>query len=101
MYEHFSFKGSPNFTDFQCFIFKFGNLGGRSFFWVAKGSGSEYWAPCDRVLPYWEVCSAADTALFVAIWHQKQIRVKLKNGLLTNENEETDTEFHQIIYCDL
>jgi len=36
-------------------------------------------------------------ALFVAIWHQKHIRVKLNNGLLTNENEEMDTEFHQIM----
>jgi len=41
-------------------------------------------------LPNWEVRSAADTALFVAIWHQKHIRVKLNNGLLTNEIEETD-----------
>jgi len=42
---------------------------------------------------------AADTALFVAIWHKKStlIKVKLNNGLLTNEYEETDTEFHQII----
>jgi len=55
---------------------------------------------CGRVPPYWEVWSAADTALFVAIGHQKH-RIKLNNGLLTNENEETDTEFHQIIYCDL
>ena len=31
--------------------------------------------------PYWEVWSAADTALFVAIWHQKHIRVKLNNRL--------------------
>ena len=45
----------------------------------------------------WGVWSAADMALFVAIWHQKHIRVKLDNGLLTNENEETDTEFNQII----
>jgi len=29
--------------------------------------------------------------LFLALWHQKNIRVKLNNGLLTNENEETDT----------
>jgi len=28
---------------------------------------------------------------------QKHIRVKLNNGLLSHENEETDTEFHQII----
>jgi len=28
---------------------------------------------------------------------QKHIRLKLNNGLLTNENEETDTEFHHII----
>jgi len=27
----------------------------------------------------------------VAIWHQKHIRVKLNNELLTNEIEETDT----------
>jgi len=26
----------------------------------------------------------------LAIWHQKHMRVKLNNGLLTNENEETD-----------
>jgi len=31
------------------------------------------------------------------MWHQKHISVKLNNGLLTNENEETDTEFRQII----
>jgi len=54
--------------------------------------------PCGSVSPpYWGVWSAADTALFAAMWHQKHIRVKLNNGLLTNENEETDTEFHQII----
>jgi len=47
--------------------------------------------------PIGEVWSAADTALFVAIWHQKHIRVNSNNGLLTNENEETGTEFHQII----
>ena len=33
----------------------------------------------------------ADTALILAMWHQKNIRVKLNNGLLTNENEETET----------
>ena len=43
------------------------------------------------------VWSAADTTLFVAIWHQKHVRVKLNKELLTNENEETDAEFHQII----
>jgi len=48
-------------------------------------------------LPNWGVWSAADMALFVAIWHQKHIRVKLDNGLLAYENEETDTEFNQII----
>ena len=42
-------------------------------------------------LPNWGVCSAADTALFVAIWHQKHIRVKLNSGLLTNEIEEANT----------
>ena len=42
-------------------------------------------------LPNWGVRSAADTALFVAIWHQKHVRVKLNNVLLTNEIEETDT----------
>ena len=47
--------------------------------------------------PQLGVWSAADTALFVATWHQKHIRVKLNNGLLTNENEETKNEFHQII----
>jgi len=31
--------------------------------------------------PYWGVWSAADTALFVAIWHQKHISIKLNNGL--------------------
>jgi len=46
--------------------------------------------------PNWEVWSAADTALSVAIWHRKHIRVKLNIGLLTNKNEETDIEFHQI-----
>jgi len=35
-------------------------------------------------------------ALFVVIRHLK-LQIKLNNGLLTNENEETDTEFHQII----
>jgi len=35
--------------------------------------------------------------MYIAIWHQKHIRVKLNNELLTNENEEADTEFHQII----
>ena len=48
-------------------------------------------------LPNWGVRSGAYTALFVAIWHQKHMRVKLNNGLLTNENEETDDEFHRII----
>jgi len=43
------------------------------------------------VPPNWGVWTAVDTALFFAIWHQKHIRVKLNNGLLTNENEETDT----------
>jgi len=47
--------------------------------------------------PNWGVWSAADTTLFVAIGHQKHIRVKLNKGLLTNENEETDTEFQQIL----
>jgi len=47
-----------------------------------------------RGSPQLGVWSAADTALFVAIWHQIHIRVKLNNGLLTKENEETDTEFH-------
>jgi len=61
------------------------------------GEGSEFWAPVAAFPPNWEVWSAADTALFVAIWHQNHIRVKLNNGLLTNENQETDTEFHQII----
>ena len=42
-------------------------------------------------LPNWGVHSAADTALFVAILHQKHIRVKLNNELLTNEIEEIDT----------
>ena len=42
-------------------------------------------------LPNWGVCSAGDTALFVAIWHQKHIRVKLNSGLLTNEIEEANT----------
>ena len=31
------------------------------------------------------------------IWQQKHITVKLKNGLLTNANEDADTEFHLII----
>ena len=45
--------------------------------------------------PLWQ----RGTALFVAMWHQKahRLRLKLNNGSLTNENEETDTEFHQII----
>jgi len=47
--------------------------------------------------PIGEVWGAADTAVLVAIWHKKHIRIKLNNGLLTNENKETDTEFHQII----
>jgi len=50
-----------------------------------------------RGTPYWGVWSAADTVLFVAICHRKHIRVKFNNRLLTNENEETDTAFHQII----
>ena len=33
----------------------------------------------------------ADTALFVAIWHENHLRLKLNDGLLTNENEETNT----------
>jgi len=44
------------------------------------------------LLPNYGVWSAADTALFVAaIWHRKHIRVKLIDGLLTNEIKETDT----------
>jgi len=58
---------------------------------------SEFWALVTACPPYWGVWSAGDTALFVSIWHQKHIRVKLNNGLLTNKHEETDTEFHQII----
>ena len=42
-------------------------------------------------LPNWGVRSAVDTALFVATWNQKHIRVKLNNGLLTNKIEDTDT----------
>ena len=34
MYKHFSFKGSPNFTNFFCASFF--NLGDRSFLWMAK-----------------------------------------------------------------
>ena len=34
---------------------------------------------------------------FKAIRHQKHKRVKLNNKMLTNENEETNTEFHTII----
>jgi len=55
------------------------------------GEGSEFWAPVAACPPQLGVWTAADTALFVAIWHQKHIRVKLNNGLLTNENEETGT----------
>ena len=56
------------------------------------GDVSEFWAPVAVCpLPNWGVRCAADTVLFVAIWHQKHIRVKLNNGLLTNEIEETDT----------
>ena len=64
-------------------------------------------SPCGSVTPHsWGIWSAADTALLFVenmaskafvIWHQKHIRVKLNNRLSTNENEETDTEFHQII----
>jgi len=61
------------------------------------GEGSEFWAPVAAWAPQLGVCSAVDTTLFVAIWHQKHIRVKLNNGLLTNENEETASEFNQII----
>ena len=38
--------------------------------------------PVATCTPNWEVWSAADTTLFVAIWHQKHIRVKLNYGLL-------------------
>ena len=71
--------------------------GVEAFFGWLSGEGSEYWAPVAACPPNWGVWNTADTALFVAIWHQGHIRVKLNNGLLTNENEETDTEFHQII----
>jgi len=93
--------GPPTSLISSASYFNLGIWGVKALSGWLKGEGSEYWAPCGRVPPYWEVWSAADTALFVAIWHQKRIRVKLNNGLLTNENEETDTEFHQIIYCDL
>jgi len=53
---------------------------------------------CLKFGPLWQcalpnrgVRSAADAVLFVAIWHQKHIRVKSNNGLVTNEIEETDT----------
>jgi len=71
--------------------------GVEAFFGWLSGEGSEFWAPVAAWPPNWGVWSVADTALFVATWHQKHIRVKLNNTLLTNENEETDTEFYQII----
>ena len=75
-----------------------GNLGeAEALFGWLNGKGSECWTPVGTWVPRLGVWSEADTTLFVAIWHQKHIRVKLNNGLLTNENEETDTEFHQII----
>jgi len=51
------------------------------------GEGSEFWTPVAACPPpqLGGALSAADTALCVAIWHQKHIRVKLNNGLLTNE----------------
>jgi len=55
------------------------------------GEGSEFWASVAACPLNWGVWSAVDTALFLALWHQKNIRVKLNNGLLTNKNEETDT----------
>ena len=44
------------------------------------GEGSEFWGPVAAFPPNWGIWSAADTALFAAIWHQKHIRVKLNNG---------------------
>jgi len=38
------------------------------------GEGSEFWAPVAAWPPTnWGLWSAADTALFVAKWHQKHI----------------------------
>ena len=71
--------------------------GVEAFFGWLSGEGSEFWAPVAAWPPLLGVWSVAETALFVAIWHQKHIRVKLNNRLLINENEETDSEFHQII----
>jgi len=48
MYKCFSFKWSPNFTDFQCFIFQFG---GSKFFWVAKWWGVWILGPCGSIPP--------------------------------------------------
>jgi len=56
-------------------------------------SSTEFWAPVAACPPYWGVWSAADTDLFAAIWHQKHIRVKLNNRLLTNENEKRTPSF--------
>jgi len=38
-----NFKGSPNFTDFQCFIFQFGGI--EAFFGWLSGEGSKFWVP--------------------------------------------------------
>jgi len=48
MHKHFSFKGPPNFIDFECFIFQFG---GSNLSVGLSGDGTEFWAPCDSVPP--------------------------------------------------
>ena len=71
--------------------------GVEAFFGWLSGEGSEFWAPVAAWTPLLGGMECGRYGFVVAIWQQKRIRVKLNNGLLTNENEDTDTEFHQII----